>query len=118
VLIWGDAFRLRQMADNLLGNAVKYTPPGGTVEVSVRRTGADVEVVVADSGIGIPAADIPRVFDHYFRSASAVDSGIPGTGIGLQIVRDVIEAHDGTIDIASEPGTGTTVTVRIPAEAS
>ena len=119
VPIWGDAFRLRQMADNIIGNAVKYTPSGGTVEVSARRTeDAKIEIVVTDSGIGIPAADLPRVFDHSFRSAAAVDSGIPGTGIGLQVVRDVVEAHGGTIDIASEPGTGTTVTVRIPTEAS
>ncbi|WP_194397498.1 ATP-binding protein [Microbacterium atlanticum] len=118
VQIWGDAFRLRQMLDNLIGNAVKYTPSGGTVRVAARRDDGDVEITVADSGIGIPPADLPRVFEHYFRSRNAVDSGIPGTGIGLQIVRDVVDAHGGTVDIASEPGTGTTVTVHLPAEAS
>ncbi|MFF2487780.1 sensor histidine kinase [Microbacterium sp. NPDC058062] len=116
--MWGDAFRLRQMLDNVIGNAIKYTAGGGTVKVSARRDGADVEISVVDTGIGIPSVDLPRVFEHYFRSSAALDSGIPGTGIGLRIVRDVVDAHAGTIDISSEPGTGTTVTVRIPSEAT
>lgn len=116
--MWADAFRVRQMLDNIIGNAVKYTPSGGTVTVSTRRDGDDVEITVTDTGIGIPPADLPRIFEHYFRSSSALDSGIPGTGLGLRIVRDVVDAHGGTVDVASEPGDGTTVTVRIPAEAS
>lgn len=118
VLLWGDAFRLRQMLDNLIGNAVKYTSPGGSVTVSTRRDGDDVEIIVTDTGIGIPAQDLPRIFEHYFRSSAAIDSGIPGTGLGLRIVREVVDAHGGTIAVDSEPGAGTIVTVRIPAEAS
>jgi two-component system phosphate regulon sensor histidine kinase PhoR len=115
--LWGDAFRLRQLVDNLIGNAVKYTSGRGIVTVSAHREGADVEIVIADTGIGIPAEDKARVFEQYFRSPLAVDSGIPGTGIGLGIVADIVAAHDGAIDIESEPGVGTVVTVRIPVEA-
>ncbi|MFE5407304.1 sensor histidine kinase [Microbacterium sp. NPDC056569] len=115
--MWGDAFRLRQMLDNVIGNAVKYTSAGGTVRVSGRRDGTDIVISVVDTGIGIPSVDLPRVFEHYFRSSAALDSGIPGTGIGLRIVQDVVDAHGGTIDISSEPGTGTTVTLRMPSEA-
>jgi signal transduction histidine kinase len=118
VRLWADAFRLRQLLDNLIGNAVKYTPSGGRVTVSVRRDADDVEIAVTDTGIGIPASDLPRIFEHSFRSSAAVDSGIPGSGLGLRIVHDIVNAHGGTIAIDSEPGLGTTVTVRIPAEAS
>lgn len=116
--MWADAFRLRQMLDNLVGNAVKYTPAGGEVTVSARRVGPDVVFAVADTGIGIPREDVPRIFEQYFRSSNAVESGITGTGLGLRIVREVVDAHSGTIDVDSEPDVGTTVTVRIPAEAS
>ncbi|WP_396656064.1 sensor histidine kinase [Microbacterium sp.] len=118
VQAWADAFRLRQMLDNLIGNAVKYTPAGGAVTVSVRRAGPDVEIAVTDTGIGIPADDLPRIFEHSFRSSQVVDSGIPGTGLGLRIVHDIVTSHGGTIDIDSEVGMGTTVTVRIPTEAA
>lgn len=118
LMIWGDAFRLRQLADNLVGNALKYTRPGGSVEVSVRRDGSMVELVVADTGIGIAQSDLPRIFEPYFRSETAVESGIPGTGLGLGIVRTIVEAHGGTIHIDSALGVGTTVTTRIPAEAT
>jgi signal transduction histidine kinase len=117
-MIWGDAFRLRQLADNLVGNALKYTRPGGSVDVSVRRDGSMVELVVADTGIGIAESDLPRIFEPYFRSETAVESGIPGTGLGLGIVRTIVEAHGGTIHIDSALGVGTTVTTRIPAEAT
>jgi signal transduction histidine kinase len=116
--MWGDAFRLRQMLDNVIGNAVKYTRAGGTVKVSARRDADDIEISVADTGIGIPSIDLPRVFEHHFRSSAALDSGIPGTGIGLRIVRDVVDAHGGNIDITSDPGAGTTVIIRLPTEAT
>ena len=118
VELWGDAFRLRQLLDNLIGNAVKYTSAGGAVKVSVRRDGDEVELIVADTGIGIPAEDLPRIFEYSYRASTAVDSGIPGTGLGLRVVRDIVDEHAGTISIDSEPGLGTAVTVRIPAEAT
>jgi signal transduction histidine kinase len=116
--VWADGFRLRQVVDNLISNAVKYTPAGGTVTVSADRIGDDVEIVVADTGMGIAGEDLPRVYEDYFRSSAAVDSGIPGTGLGLRIVREIVEAHGGSIELHSDPGTGTVVTTRIPMEAA
>jgi signal transduction histidine kinase len=115
--VWADAFRLRQVVDNLLSNAVKYTPSGGTVTVTARAVDADVEFVVADDGIGILPADLPRIFEDFFRSRAALDSGIPGTGLGMRIVRHIVEDHGGSIEVESTPGVGTTVTTRIPREA-
>lgn len=116
--VWADAFRMRTLLDNLIGNAIKYTPARGAVTVVARRVGPDVEVSVIDTGIGISADDLPHVFEPYFRSATAVDSNLPGSGLGLGIVRAVVDAHGGTIDVESEPGAGTSVRVRIPAEAT
>lgn len=116
--LWADAFRLRTLLDNLVGNALKYTPPRGRVEIAARRSGAHVVVTVRDTGIGISPSDLDRVFDPYFRSATAVESRIPGSGLGLGIVRTIVDAHGGTIGIESEPGVGTTVTVSLPAEAT
>lgn len=105
-----DAFRLRQVFDNLLSNAVKYTPRAG--DVSVRVT--PESVTIRDTGIGIAAEDLPRIFEDYFRAETALDSGLPGTGLGMGIVRGIVEQHAGSLEIASIPGTGTTVTVRLP----
>jgi two-component system phosphate regulon sensor histidine kinase PhoR len=115
--VWADAFRLRQVADNLLSNAVKYTPAGGSVTVIARAVGADVEFVVTDDGIGILPADLPRIYEDFYRSRAALDSGIPGTGLGMRIVREIVEDHGGSIEVESTPGVGTTVTTRIPREA-
>jgi signal transduction histidine kinase len=116
--LWADAFRLRHLVDNLIGNAIKYTPQGGAVHVSGRVDDDHVVLSVRDTGIGIAATDLDRVFEPYFRSSTAVDSAIPGTGLGLGIVRDIVDAHGGAIEISSEPGVGTEVTVRIPTEAT
>ncbi|WP_214467699.1 sensor histidine kinase [Microbacterium flavescens] len=115
--VWADAFRLRQLVDNLLSNAVKYSPAGGRVTVTARTVDADAEFVVADGGIGILPADLPHIYDDFFRSRAAVDSGIPGTGLGMRIVRHIVDQHGGSIQVESAPGVGTTVTTRIPREA-
>jgi PAS domain S-box-containing protein len=115
--IHGDAFRLRQVLDNILGNAVKYTPAGGHLTVRF-ETAPDgrAEVSIADTGAGIGPDDLPRVFEPYFRTARVVRAGITGTGLGMGIARDIVTAHDGTIEIASAVGSGTTVTLRFPPE--
>lgn len=112
----GDAFRLRQAVDNVVSNAIKYTPGGGTVQVTAGRRDGDVVLRVADTGIGIAQADIPRIFDPYFRTGPARDSASPGTGLGMGIVRDIVDQHGGTLEVESEQGTGTTVTMRLPAD--
>ncbi|WP_322410087.1 ATP-binding protein [Microbacterium invictum] len=109
----GDAFRLRQVFDNLLTNAVKYTPRQGTVSVRAAADGDRVRVDVADSGIGIPDDEIDRVFEPYFRS-SAAGRTAPGTGLGLGIARDIVEAHGGGLTLTSELGAGTTARVTVP----
>lgn len=115
LLIYGDAFRLRQVLDNLLSNAVKYTPAGGdiTIDLSIGGDG-QAEVAVSDSGTGMTPDEVDRLFEPYFRSDAVVRGGIPGTGLGMGIARDIVEAHDGSIDVVSEPEVGTRFTLRFP----
>ncbi|WP_191897482.1 sensor histidine kinase, partial [Planomonospora parontospora] len=106
----------------LLSNAVKYTPEHGTVTVTAGGDGdggkADesgtATVTVADTGIGVPAEEYPRLFDRFFRASTAVESGITGTGLGLAVTKAVVEAHGGTITAAPRQGGGTVFTVRLP----
>ena len=108
-----DSFRLRQVIDNLVSNAIKYTPGEGRVEVRGSATADIVAVTVRDTGIGISATDLPHIMTPYFRTAQAQDTA-SGTGLGLGISREIVAAHDGTLTIDSEAGVGTTVTVRLP----
>ena len=112
--VWGEAHALFQACVNLISNAVKYTPPGGTVTVALTRTPSDVELVVADTGIGISAADQDRLFQEFFRSTNPEALAAPGTGLGLSIVQRIVERHEGRIAVESDLGTGTTVTVTLP----
>ena len=109
-----DPNRLRQVLDNLLSNAIKYSPHGGTVQVRVEADGEAIRLTVSDTGIGIPPAERPRLFHRFYRTATARSHGIPGTGLGLTIVRAIVEAHDGTIRVADTPGAGMTMEVRLP----
>jgi signal transduction histidine kinase len=110
--VW-DAVRLARVLDNLLDNAVKYSPRGGTVEVGITSESGLAVLRVADHGEGIPAADVPHIFER-FRRGRNVEGRIPGTGIGLAGVQRIVELHAGTISVASEVGVGTTVTVTLP----
>jgi signal transduction histidine kinase len=113
VLTRGDSRRLGQALNHLIVNAIKFTSPGG--EIVVRGTGGDEpELVIADTGVGIPAADLPHVFDRFFRSAAADRTATPGPGLGLSIVNLIIDAHHGSIHLDSEPGVGTTVRLTLP----
>ncbi|HEY7294573.1 MAG TPA: ATP-binding protein [Dehalococcoidia bacterium] len=112
--LW-DATRLRRVLENLLGNAVKYSPTGGEITVVLSRDAGSREAIlsVTDQGLGIPAADLPHVFERFHRGANVV-AQIPGTGIGLAGTRQIVEQHGGTIALESVEGAGTTVTVRLP----
>jgi two-component system, OmpR family, sensor histidine kinase BaeS len=104
-----DSVRLRSVLANLVGNAVRHTPAGGTVRIVATRAGSDVRITVQDSGSGIPADLLPRVFDRFVKGADSA-----GSGLGLSIVRDIVEAHGGVVAAASRPGGGTEVTLTIP----
>jgi signal transduction histidine kinase len=111
-----DRARLAQVLDNLISNAVKFTPPGGRVEVRSVREGDLAVLEVADTGIGISEEDQTRLFQRFFRTDNATQRAIQGTGLGLAIVKAIVEAHDGSISVASAPSEGTTVRVELPLE--
>ena len=98
---------------NVLENGVKYSPGGGAVVVMVRQDGADVVVTIQDQGIGIPTADLPRLFDAFVRASNA-RGRFAGTGLGLASSRQLIESLGGSLELASVEGRGTTVTIRLP----
>jgi signal transduction histidine kinase len=109
----GDGTRLGQLVDNLVSNALKFTPSGGKVHVRLWASGARAVITVTDTGVGIPAGEIPRLFDRFYRASTA--RAVPGTGLGLAIAEAIVTAHGGTIDVESAPGSGTTVRVELPA---
>jgi two-component system phosphate regulon sensor histidine kinase PhoR len=113
-----DAFRLRQVIDNLLTNALKYTPADGAITVTATADDRAISIAVADTGMGIEPDDLPRIFEPYFRGQIARESGIHGTGIGMGIVRDIIDDHHGSVAVHSQPGNGTTVSLTLPRLAS
>jgi len=110
----GDGTRLAQMLDNLISNAIKFTPNGGRVTVRAARRGSDALVEVVDTGAGIAESDYERVFDPFFRSRDANAKAVPGTGLGLTITKAIVEAHNGTIEVEKTPGGGTTFRVSLP----
>jgi len=109
-----DPLRLRQVFDNLISNAVKYDRPGGTVVAQVEPSGDHVVITVTDTGHGMAAEEVDQLFRRYYRTADARASDSPGTGLGLSIARDIVNRHDGTLEVHSQPDVGTTVTVRLP----
>lgn len=111
----GDAARLGQVVSNLLTNAIKYTPPGGHVAIDVRSVGSDAVLTVKDTGVGIAADLLPRIFDLFVQSDRGLDRPEGGLGLGLTIVRSIVTAHGGHIEaLSSGVGAGTEVVVRLP----
>ena len=112
--VYGDRARLAQVLDNLISNALKFTPPGGHVAVRTSRSADRGVIEVSDSGMGISEEDQSRLFKRFFRTASATDQAIQGTGLGLAIVKAIVEAHDGDITVESVEGEGTVFRVELP----
>ncbi len=115
--IHGNPEQLHRVFDNLVSNAIKYSPPHSRVRLSVEETRTEVIVTVADTGQGIPAEDLPRIFDRFYRvdkarTRTATDPG--GSGLGLSIVQSIVRAHGGQINVTSQPGRGTTFVIRLP----
>lgn len=113
-LILGNPIRIRQMVVNLLGNASKYTPEGGQIRIDAQAEGDQIIIRVSDTGVGIPPADQPYIFDKFYRSSN-VPENVTGTGLGLSIVKSIVENHRGRIWVDSTPGKGSTFTVVLPA---
>jgi PAS domain S-box-containing protein len=114
--VLGDKDNLEGVFTNVVSNAIKYTPEGGAVTIAVCAEGDYVKTVVKDTGIGIPPEDLPRIFDKFSRVKSEKTRGIVGTGLGLCIVKSIVEAHLGSISVESEEERGTTVTILLPRE--
>jgi signal transduction histidine kinase len=117
IFIEGDDVRLSQALDNVISNAIKFTPEDGRIDVMLTQRDGRVSVTVADTGMGMTAGDIDRLFERFFRADSARAKGIQGTGLGMSIVKAIVEAHDGTITVTSQPNVGTSFGISLPVAA-
>jgi two-component system OmpR family sensor kinase len=114
VVVRADPAAARLVVANILGNAVKFSPPGGRVRVRVSTEAADAVVAVSDSGPGIPEAELPRLFERFYRGSAARHADVPGFGLGLAICRVLVEGQRGSIAVSNSPGGGATVKIRLP----
>jgi PAS domain S-box-containing protein len=112
--IQADRARLAQVLDNFISNAVKFTPSGGSVTVATRALPGEIEIVVSDTGMGIPADELPRLFQRFFRTEGATSTAIPGTGLGLAIAKAIVTGHGGRVSVESTEGVGTAFRVFLP----
>ena len=115
VTVWADQVRVGQIVSNLLSNALKYTSKGGLVRLEVTAEQPWAIIRVSDTGPGIAADELPHIFDRFFRGRTARPTG---TGIGLTVVAELARAHGGTAEVSSQPGQGSTFTIRLPAQAT
>lgn len=111
---FGDRDRMEQVITNIISNAVKYTPSGGSIDVSCKASYTEVCIAVKDNGIGIPEKDLPRIFERFYRVDKARSRESGGTGLGLAIAKELVELHGGKIKLESREGKGTTVTITLP----
>lgn len=114
ISIRADSLKLQQVIYNVIDNAIKYTPRGGTVDTSLARSGKRAVIRIADTGIGIPAADLPHIFDRFYRVDKARSRATGGTGLGLSIVKQIVQQHGGSIAAESAEGSGTTFIIELP----
>jgi signal transduction histidine kinase len=114
VIIEGDQKRLKQLLVNLLDNAIKYTPSGGSVRLALNVDERSALIEVADTGRGIPAETLPHIFDRFFRQSDPLDVRVNGFGLGLAISKLIVDAHGGSIEASSPEGQGSRFTVRLP----
>jgi PAS domain S-box-containing protein len=114
LIVDGDELRLEQVLQNLLQNAVKYSPNGGSVRVLVEQRGAQACVAIVDQGMGIPKAALPQLFGRFFRADNVQAQHISGMGVGLYVVKEILDLHGGHVEVASEEGAGSTFTICLP----
>jgi two-component system phosphate regulon sensor histidine kinase PhoR len=113
--VMGDKIRLEQAFVNLLDNAVKFNKPGGEVRIEAAKEDGTARITISDTGIGIPSADLPRIFERFYRVDKARSREVGGTGLGLSIVKHVIERMNGSVAVESQLGKGSKFTVVLPA---
>lgn len=113
IIVTADEQLMYQVWFNLITNSIKFSRKGDTIRIQIAAE-RDIEVTIADTGIGIPAADLPHIFDRFYKADKARNRSQAGSGLGLSISRKIVELHGGTVEAASEPGVGTSVTVRLP----
>jgi signal transduction histidine kinase len=112
--VQADAKSIGEIFNNLITNAVIYSPDGGQVTVTAQGMGEYIEIKVEDAGVGIPTEELPKIFDKFYRVKNPKTRQVMGTGLGLAIVRGVVEAHHGSIDVESVPDKGTTFRILLP----
>ncbi len=114
VIVPGNESQLRRVLRNLIGNAVKYTPEGGTITLSLELESNMVKIKVKDTGYGIPSSDLPHIFDRFYRVRNNGHNDIQGNGLGLAIAKTIAEQHGGNVSVESEVGKGSCFTLTIP----
>lgn len=114
MVVQGDELRLEQVLQNLIQNAVKYSPNGGDVVIELDTSGQTARISVRDQGIGVPHAAIPHLFTRFYRAENANPKHISGMGIGLYVVREIVQLHGGVVHVKSEEGQGSEFTVELP----
>src|SRR6185437_3331646 len=114
LLVNGSRYRLEQALVNLLANAVKFNRTGGTVRVETARKDGEISITVADTGVGIPSSDLPRIFERFYRVDKARSRQVGGTGLGLSIVRHIVERMNGRVSASSQLGKGSVFTIVLP----
>jgi signal transduction histidine kinase len=117
-IIHGDETRLRQVIDNLVSNAIKYSPKGGEVRITGSFDDQNITIAVSDQGVGLPEDELDRIFERFYRVEGALSRKTQGTGLGLYLARAVIEAHGGQIVVESKPGKGSTFRFTLPREST
>jgi signal transduction histidine kinase len=113
-LINADGRSMEEVFSNLITNAINYTPEGGKITLEGEVTGDFVHIDISDTGYGIPADELPRIFERFYRVKTDKTRNIVGTGLGLPIVKSILDAHNGTIKAESKEGAGSTFSVRLP----
>ncbi len=114
--VYVDKIRISEVIENLLSNAIKYTPSGGSVNISLAEAGKDIRFKVVDNGMGISPEDLDRIFERFYRIKTKQTRSITGSGLGLSIVKGIVDAHNGTVHVESKVGKGTTFIVSLPTQ--
>jgi signal transduction histidine kinase len=114
IIVVGDSVRLEQVLQNLLDNAVKYSPNDGVISVCIEQRNAEAILTISDHGIGIPEEARAQLFERFYRAGNLDPRRMPGTGIGLSIVGEIVALHGGVVEVDSAEGQGSTFTVRLP----